>query len=226
MQPFPAPVTARLEVIVGSMFSGKTEELIRRVKRARIARLQVQVFKPRLDHRYGIAHVASHDGGAVEAQPVGSAAELLEKVSPATQVVAIDEVQFFGPEIVAVCERLVALGRRVICAGLDMDFRGEPFGAVPELMARAEEVSKLAAICVRCGQPASRTQRLIGGRPASYSDPIILVGAQEVYEARCRRCHEVPGKPDFSLSGDAKAVGTAISEAAAATLVEGGPKDA
>ncbi|BAS28931.1 thymidine kinase [Limnochorda pilosa] len=195
MERRPAPVTARLEVIVGSMFSGKSEELIRRVKRARIARLQVQVFKPSLDDRYGSTRVASHDGGAVEAEPVGTAAQLLARVAPGTQVVAIDEVQFFGFEVVPACEALVESGRRVVCAGLDMDFRGEPFGPVPELMARAEEVTKLAAICVRCGQPASRTQRLIGGRPAHYEDPVILVGAEEVYEARCRHCHQVPGRP-------------------------------
>lgn len=201
MEPVPAPVTARLEVIVGSMFSGKSEELIRRVKRARIARLKVQVFKPRLDDRYGTERVASHDGGAVEAQPVNGAAELLSLVEPDTQVVAIDEVQFFSRSIVAACEQLVASGRRVICAGLDMDFRGEPFGPVPELMARAEEVVKLAAICVRCGRPASRTQRLIGGQPARYTDPVILIGAQEVYEARCRWCHEVPGRPPLEVEG-------------------------
>jgi len=201
MEPVLAPVSARLEVIVGSMFSGKTEELIRRVKRARIARLKVQVFKPQLDDRYGRSRVASHDGGALEAEPVSGAAELLERVAPDTQVVAIDEVQFFSRAIVAACEQLVASGRRVICAGLDMDFRGEPFGPVPELMARAEEVLKLAAICVRCGRPASRTQRLIGGQPARYTDPVILVGAQEVYEARCRWCHQVPGRPPMEVDG-------------------------
>ncbi len=181
-----------LEVICGSMFSGKTEELIRRVKRAQIARKSVQVFKPVLDTRYSFEHVASHDGVRAQAVPVTSAADLAAQVDPATEVVAIDEVQFLDSMIVDVCEALAACGKRVIVAGLDLDFRGESFGPMPELMARAEHVDKLQAICVMCGAPASRTQRLIDGRPASYHDPIILVGATEAYEARCRACHEVP----------------------------------
>ena len=184
-----------VEIICGSMFSGKTEELIRRVRRAKIARQQVQVFKPALDTRYAVEKVTSHNGMDAAAVPVDSTQALLERVAPDTTVVAIDEVQFFGPEIVATCQALAERGVRVIVGGLDMDFRGEPFGPMPQLLAEAEQVEKLQAICVVCGAPASRTQRMIDGRPASYHDPIILVGGSESYEARCRRHHEVPGRP-------------------------------
>jgi thymidine kinase len=183
-----------IEVVCGSMFSGKTEELIRRVRRARIAKQSVQVFKPAIDTRYTVEAVTSHNGLGVEALPVQSVAEIERLIQPDTTVVAIDEVQFFGWEITELCHRLADLGVRVICAGLDMDFRGEPFGPIPVLMAQAESVEKLQAICVVCGQPASRTQRLINGEPAAYDDPIILVGGSESYEARCRRCHRVPRK--------------------------------
>jgi thymidine kinase len=182
----------QLEVVCGSMFSGKTEELIRRVRRAQIARQQVQVFKPALDDRYGIEHVTSHNGLNVKAISVESAADILEQIDPSTQVVAIDEAQFFGQEVCDTCEALAERGMRVIVAGLDTDFRGEPFGPMPLLLAQAEKVDKLRAICVICGQEASRTQRLIDGCPASFEDPVILVGAKEVYQARCRTCHEVP----------------------------------
>ncbi len=182
-----------VEMICGSMFSGKTEELIRRVRRAIIARQTVQVFKPQIDVRYGVERVTSHNGLTVEAEPVAMAEEILTRLRPQTTVVAIDEVQFFDPAIVQVCNHLAHVGIRVICAGLDTDFRGEPFGPIPQLMARAEEVEKLNAICVVCGESASRTQRLINGQPAAYDDPIVLVGAAEVYEARCRHCHEVRG---------------------------------
>jgi thymidine kinase len=181
-----------IEVICGSMFSGKTEELIRRVKRAVIARQRVQVFKPLLDNRFSTERVSSHDGLQWDAVAVNSAAEILELVRDTTDVVAIDEAQFFDWAVVDVCEQLAQRGKRVIVAGLDMDFRGEPFGPMPVLMAQAEMVDKLQAICAVCGAPASRTQRLINGVPANYDDPQILVGASEVYQARCRRCHEVP----------------------------------
>jgi thymidine kinase len=174
------------------MFSGKTEELIRRVRRAKIARQKVQVFKPGLDTRYTAEHIASHNGLRVEAVPVNGVLDIAQQVQPDTELVAIDEAQFFDDSIVELCEDLADRGMRVLVTGLDMDFRGEPFGPMPMLMARAEEVSKLQAICVRCGATASRTQRLIDGRPAAYDDPIILVGAAEAYEARCRHCHEVP----------------------------------
>ena len=179
----------RIEVICGSMFSGKTEELIRRVRRARIARQKVRVFKPAIDTRYAEREVISHNGIQIEAVPVESVAQLRALIEPDTTVVAIDEVQFYEGDVVALCEDLADHGVRVIIAGLDTDFRGVPFGPVPALMARAEQVDKLQAICVVCGGPASRTQRLIEGQPAAYDDPVILVGASEVYEARCRGCH-------------------------------------
>ncbi|HEY0606012.1 MAG TPA: thymidine kinase [Herpetosiphonaceae bacterium] len=181
-----------IEVICGSMFSGKTEELIRRIKRAQIARKQVQVFKPLIDTRYSTEEVASHDGVRAQAIPVATATEIADLVQPDAHVIAIDEIQFFDNAVVQLCEKLASDGKRVIVAGLDQDFRGEPFGPIPQLMAKAEDVAKLHAICVVCGTAASRTQRLIDGRPASYNDPVILVGAQEAYEARCRHHHEVP----------------------------------
>jgi thymidine kinase len=174
------------------MFSGKSEELIRRVKRAVIARRMVQVFKPGIDDRFGTELVRSHDGDTFVARPVRSSAEILPLLSPETSVVGVDEVQFFDPGIVGVVRDLVADGRRVICAGLDLDFRGEPFGPVPTLLALAERVDKLEAICVVCGESATRTQRIVNGVPAYYDDPIIVIGAQEAYEARCRTCHTVP----------------------------------
>ncbi|HID88548.1 MAG TPA: thymidine kinase [Anaerolineae bacterium] len=176
------------------MFSGKTEELIRRVRRAQIARQKVQVFKHSLDARYAQREVTSHNGLQWEAVPVESTEQLRSLIEPDTTVVAIDEGQFFNEGLVDLCEDLANRGVRVIVAGLDMDFRGEPFGPMPQLMARAERVDKLQAICIVCGGPASRTQRLINGRPAAYDDPVIMVGADEVYEARCRGCHQVGGK--------------------------------
>ncbi|MBI5878496.1 MAG: thymidine kinase [Chloroflexi bacterium] len=181
-----------IELICGSMFSGKSEELIRRIKRAAIARQKVQVFKPAIDKRYGEDSVSSHSGATVDAVSVQSAAEILQLVAPDTDVVAIDEVQFFDWSISDVCNALADRGKRIILAGLDLDFRGEPFGPMPLLMAQAEEVEKLHAICMECGAPATRTQRLINGKPASYDDPIILVGASEAYQARCRKHHDVP----------------------------------
>lgn len=181
-----------IEVICGSMFCGKTEELIRRVRRAVIAKQKVQVFKPSLDDRYSILHVTSHNGQNIEAQPVNNSQELVQKLLPDTTVVAVDEAQFFDDGIVGVSEDLANRGIRVILAGLDLDFRGEPFGPLPALLCRAEEVTKLHAICVVCGEQASRTQRLVNGQPANYHDPIILVGAQEAYEPRCRSHHAVP----------------------------------
>lgn len=180
-----------IEVICGSMFSGKTEELIRRVRRAQIARQKVQVFKPAIDTRYANREVASHNGAQWKAAPVKDITQLRALIEPDTTVVALDEAQFFGNDVVALCEELAHQGRRVIVAGLDMDFRGEPFGPMPSLMARAEQVRKLQAICVVCGGPASRTQRIINGQPAAYDDPVILVGTDEAYEARCRGCHEI-----------------------------------
>jgi thymidine kinase len=173
------------------MFSGKTEELIRRLRRALIARQKVQVFKPLIDDRYHTERVTSHNGLDFKAMPVAAAADIEGMLAADTTVVAIDEVQFFDGDVVALCERLADGGVRVICAGLDTDFRGVPFGPIPDLMARAEQVDKLHAICVVCGEEANRTQRLIDGKPASYDDPVVMVGAAEVYEARCRQCHQV-----------------------------------
>jgi thymidine kinase len=188
--------TGWIEVICGSMFSGKSEELIRRVRRAEIAKQKVQVFKPSIDDRFSSNNVASHSGYFWDAIPVQSAKDILLQALPDTDVVAIDEVQFFDWSVADICSELADRGVRVIVAGLDQDFRGEPFGPMPLLMAQAEIVDKLQAICVVCGAPASRTQRLINGKPATFDDPIILVGASEVYEARCRRCHQVPGRRD------------------------------
>jgi thymidine kinase len=181
-----------IEVVCGSMFSGKTEELIRRLRRAEIARQRIQVFKPSVDIRYDKSAIASHNGLKLNAVSVKDSDELRQRIDPGADLIAIDEVQFFDTDIVELCTDLAEQGKRVICAGLDMDFRGEPFGPIPQLLAIAELVDKLQAICVVCGHPASRTQRLIEGKPACYEDPVLLVGAREVYEARCRVHHEVP----------------------------------
>lgn len=194
---YPAGAGGWIEVVCGVMFSGKSEELIRRVRRALIARKRVQVFKSHLDERYsGLYHVSSHDGRTVEAVPVDSPEQIARELLPDTQVVAIDEAQFLPPGIVALATALAASGRRVILAGTDTDFRGEPFGPMPQLLAVAEQVDKLHAICVVCGNPASRNQRLIDGQPARYDSPTIMVGGNESYEARCRSCHSVPRRDE------------------------------
>jgi thymidine kinase len=184
--------TGSVEVIVGSMFSGKTDELIRRLRRATIARQNVQVFKPAVDVRYAEKKVTSHAGSNFDARPLGRAREILESLDENATVVAIDEAQFFDDQIVPIVKQLADRGLRVIVAGLDTDFRGEPFGPVPALMAQAEQVDKLHAICMICGEEASRTQRLVNGRPAHFNDPVVIIGASEMYEARCRAHHEVP----------------------------------
>lgn len=189
-----------IETISGCMFAGKTEELIRRIKVLEFAKKEICVFKPVIDNRYSDSKIASHAGSYVESYNINDASEILDIVKPSTQVVAIDEVQFFDDNICDVADYLADKGIRVMCAGLDRDFRGEPFGPMPKLMTQAEFVTKLAAVCSKCGAPATRTQRIINGKPASYSDPIILVGAAESYEARCRHCHEVPDKPEVKLS--------------------------
>jgi len=190
-----------IEVISGVMFSGKSEELIRRVRRSLIAKKRVQVFKSHLDARYaGIYSVSSHDGRTVEAIPADSASQIAQQVDPTAQVIAIDEAQFLDDGIVDVVTSLAARGRVVILAGTDTDFRGEPFGPMPALMAIAEVVDKLHAICVLCGGPASRNQRLIGGKPAPYDSPQVMVGGTESYEARCRMCHSVPARDVAQVS--------------------------
>jgi thymidine kinase len=181
-----------VEVICGSMFSGKTDELIRRLVRAKIAKQQVQVFKPAIDTRYAAEKVTSHAGAEFDAVPVAQSAEVLGKLADGTTVVGIDEAQFLDDGVIEVVQRLAARGIRVLVAGLDMDFRGEPFGPMPALMSRAELVDKLHAICMVCGDEASRTQRLLDGKPARYDEPVVVVGAAELYEARCRLHHEVP----------------------------------
>jgi thymidine kinase len=186
-----------IEVICGVMFSGKSEELIRRVRRAIIAKKTVQVFKSHLDERYsGIYQISSHDGRSVEAVPVDTPEQIGRLVARQTQVVAIDEAQFLDASIVDLATALANRGTRVILAGTDCDFRGEPFGPMPQLLAVAEVVDKLHAICVICGNPASRNQRLIGGKPARYDSPTIMVGSSEAYEARCRACHSVPRRDE------------------------------
>jgi thymidine kinase len=185
--------TGWIEVIAGVMFSGKSEELIRRVRRSIIAKKKVQVFKSHLDDRYqGVLSIASHDGRTVEAAPVDSSLQIAQQINPLADVVAIDEAQFLDAGIVDLATSLANQGIRVIVAGTDTDFRGEPFGAMPQLMAVAEMVDKLHAICVICGGPASRNQRLLGGKPARYDSPTIMVGGRESYEARCRHCYQVP----------------------------------
>ena len=182
-----------IEVVAGVMFSGKSEELIRRVRRAMIARKKVQIFKSHLDERYqGLYAISSHDGRSVEAIPIDSSIQIAQQLNALADVIAIDEAQFLDAGIVPLVRSFAMRGLRVIIAGTDTDFRGEPFGAMPQLMADAELVDKLHAICVVCGGPASRNQRIIDGRPAGYDSPTIMVGGRESYEARCRHCHQVP----------------------------------
>jgi len=173
-----------IEVIVGPMFSGKSEELIRRLRRAEIARQRVQIFKPVIDQRYAANGIVSHSGLEISSDLVKDASEILTKVEPRTEVIGIDEAQFLGEALVEVCTKLADMGKRVIVSGLDTDFMGRPFEPMPRLLAVAEEITKLLAICVRCGNPAVNTQRLVA------SEDLIVVGAAGMYEARCRRCFE------------------------------------
>ncbi|MGS2777384.1 thymidine kinase [Robertmurraya sp. GLU-23] len=191
-----------VEVICGSMFSGKSEELIRRVRRAQFAKQNIAVFKPKIDNRYSDEAVVSHNGTSFIARPIAHSTEIFQHIDPEIDLIAIDEVQFFDDEVVKVIQHLADSGHRVVAAGLDQDFRGEPFTVMPALMAIAELVTKLQAVCAVCGSPASRTQRLINGEPASYDDPIILVGASEAYEPRCRHHHEVPRSPNIIERAD------------------------
>lgn len=181
-----------IEVIVGPMYAGKSEELIRRINRAKIAALKVLAFKPRIDKRYSEDCITTHNGKQAPSIPVDTIEEMKAVMAKEDfDVLAIDEIQFFDDEILTLCQEVANSGKRVICSGLDMDFRGEPFRIVPQMMAIAEYVTKLTAICMVCKSPATRTQRLVNGAPAKYSDPIILVGAKDSYEARCRKCHQV-----------------------------------
>ncbi len=194
MPPGSRSAEGRLEVITGPMFSGKSEELIRRVNRALIARQEVLVCKPAADDRYHPSQVTSHSGRTAKAIPVAGTPELAaawRSLEVPAQVIALDEVQFFGADLSALISEMVEAGVRVIAAGLDLDFRGEPFGVLPDLLARAEQIDKLSAICVVCGGTATRTQRLLGGEPADPNGPVVLVGASERYEARCRQHHQL-----------------------------------
>ena len=185
-----------IEVICGSMYAGKTEELLRRIRRIEFAKKDIIVFKPRIDNRYSKDEIVSHNNSRVKSIIVKDSKEIYSYIKDKPYAVAIDEVQFFDEGIVSVCEFLASNGTRVIVAGLDRDFRGEPFGVMPLLLARSEYVTKLHAICQICGAPATRTQRLINGKAAHYNDPVIQVGAKEQYEARCRHCHIVIGKDE------------------------------
>ncbi len=181
-----------IEIIVGPMYAGKSEELIRRINRAKIADLKVLAFKPKIDKRYSDNNITSHNGKQAPSIPVDTTLEIEKMLEKETfDVLAIDEIQFFDENILSLCQRVADTGKRVICSGLDMDFRGEPFRVVPKMMAIAEYVTKLTAVCMVCKSPATRTQRLVNGKPAGYNDPIIMVGAKDSYEARCRKCHEV-----------------------------------
>lgn len=183
-----------LEVISGCMFAGKTEELIRRIKVLEYAKKKIAVFKPTIDNRYSEDCIVSHCGSSVKSFNITKAHDMFQNIDDSFDVIAIDEIQFFDKEVVAICNYFADRGKRVMVAGLDMDFRGEPFSVMPELFTLAEFVTKLTAVCMKCGAPATRSQRLINGHPAHYQDPIIFVGAKEQYEARCRHCHDVPGK--------------------------------
>jgi thymidine kinase len=195
-----------IEVVVGPMFSGKSEELIRRLRRAEIARQRVQIFKPAIDERYAANEIISHSGLGIPSDNVTKAAEIMDKVQPRTEVIGIDEAQFLGDEVVDVCSKLANLGKRVIVTGLDTDFRGRPFEPMPRLLAIAEEITKLLAICVRCGNPAVHTQRLV------ESEELVVVGASGMYEARCRRCFE----PNPALAKEKKDTPLIIRNRAAA----------
>lgn len=193
-----------IEVITGPMFAGKTEELIRRVRRLEYAKQNIIVFKPQLDNRYAENEVVSHNNSRTKSINISNAKQIMDYVDDDTEVVAIDEIQFLDEDAVEICEYLADHGVRVIVSGLDRDFRGEPFTFMPKLLSLAEEVTKLSAICVKCHTPATRTQRILNGKPANYTDPVILVGAQDSYEARCRHCHDVPGRPQIYVKFDAE----------------------
>ncbi len=186
-----------LEVITGCMFAGKTEELIRRINTLQFAKRNVVVFKPAIDDRYAEDFVVSHAGSKIKSHAISDAVDILKYIDEDTDVVAIDEVQFFDENVIKVCDHLASKGLRVMVAGLDMNFKGEPFGVIPTLLTHAEFVTKLTAVCTECGSPATRTQRLVNGEPASYDDPVILIGASESYEARCRHHHIVRNKPSI-----------------------------
>jgi thymidine kinase len=200
----PVPPLGQLTVVCGSMYAGKSEELIRRARRALYARRKVQVFKPVIDRRYDDEMVVTHMGVRHEAFPVTGVKELKDRVEPDTNFIAIEEAQFFDASLVPLVAGWADSGREVVVAGLDQDFRRQPFGPMPALLAVADEVVKLRAICQRCGRPASHTQRIIDGQPAAWDDPIVLIGATEAYEARCRCCHAIRPEKKASVGKRAK----------------------
>lgn len=184
-----------IEVITGPMFAGKTEELLRRIKRLEYAKKNIIVFKPLIDGRYAENEVVSHNNNRTRSINISKGREMLLHIQPETQVIAVDEVQFLDAETVDILDNFAEQGKRVIVSGLDTDFRAEPFGFMGRLITIAEFVTKLTAVCVKCSAPATRTQRIVDGKPARYMDPIVLIGASESYEARCRHCHKVYRKP-------------------------------
>lgn len=189
-----------LEIICGPMFSGKSEELIRRLKRIKIAQKNVVVFKPAIDHRRGTEYVTSHDGSKIAAIPIDSPLEILDKIPKDTDVIGIDEAQFFSHELIDAILKLTDDKKYVIVAGLNLDFRAVPFGPMPTLLALADTVTKLSAICIRCGKEAFFTQRLVNGRPAKYNDPLVQIGAEDSYQARCRNCYSIDRKSVWQSS--------------------------
>lgn len=190
-----APKKGRLEVVCGSMFSGKSEELIRRLKRAKIAQKEIFVFKHSFDNRTAVEHVATHNGNTIEAIAIEHASLIVKKLPPTAEVVGVDEAQFFTHDLIEVVLDLVDSGKIVIIAGLNLDYRGVPFGPMPTLISLADKVTKLTAICIICGADAYFSQRLVNGNPAKYDDPLIQVGAQDCYQARCRSCFVIDRKP-------------------------------
>lgn len=182
-------IKGKLEVICGSMFSGKSEELIRRIRRSELAQQKVSVFKHRFDNRMSIDYIQAHSGDKYKAIAIDNPGDMELFISEDVHVVAIDEVQFFNDDIVPLILAMLDAGKRVICAGLDLDFRGIPFGCMPTLLALASSIEKLNAICMVCGNDAQFTQRLINGRAAKFDDPLIMIGAQDCYQARCRDCY-------------------------------------
>lgn len=189
------PKKGCLEVVCGSMFSGKSEELIRKLRRAKIAKKKIIVFKPSIDHRTSLAHVSSHDGNKVSAISVDSPLHIIEQTPIDTDIVGIDEAQFFSHELINTVLDLINDGKTVIIAGLNLDYRGVPFGPMPTLIALADRITKLSAICIVCGDEAYFSQRLVNGHPAKYEDPLVQIGAEEAYQARCRNCFIIDKKP-------------------------------
>lgn len=191
----------RIEIITGPMFAGKTEELLRRIRRLQYAKKSIVVFKPTIDNRYSMNEIVSHDNNRTKSVNISRAEEIFEHVDDSVDVIAIDEVQFLNEEVCEIIDEFSARGLHIIVSGLDTDFRGEPFGFIPRILAKAESVVKLSAICVKCGAPGTKTQRMVDGKPAKYHDPIVLIGASESYEARCRHCHRIYSKPKPRVKG-------------------------